>query len=104
VKRTLCCLMLLFAVGCSQSPTAPTSAPASIAGQLRWNVMASSCATMAPPTPQPEFSSAAIVQEPDGSVTASWSRTNSGRDVLLYAHFVRENGGWAMCSWDTADV
>jgi len=104
VKRSLCCLVLLLAVGCSQSPTAPTSA-SSIAGQLRWNVMSSSCAPVAPPSPQPDFNTASIVQEPDGSVTASWPRGSSGgREGLLYAHFVRENGGWAMCSWDMADV
>ena len=35
---------------------------------------------------------------------AAWPYVLDGRDVTLYARFVRENGSWAMCSWDTADV
>jgi hypothetical protein len=105
VKRTLIGLVLAIAIGCSQSPTAPTSSSAALAGQLRWNVMSASCGPVTPPPTQPEFSTATITQGQDGSVTASWRHvTVYNRDVLLYAHFVRENGGWAMCSWDTADV
>ena len=40
----------------------------------------------------------------DNSLTASWPYQQNGREVTLYAHFVFEKGGWAMCSWDTADV
>lgn len=45
-----------------------------------------------------------MVAQPDGSVVASWPYVANGRSVMLYARFVRENGTWAMCSWDTADV
>jgi hypothetical protein len=94
---------LLFAIGCSQSPTAPTSAP-SIATQLRWNVTSTSCAPVTMPPSQPEFSTATITQEGDGSVIASWPYLVNDRSTTLYARFVRENGGWAMCSWDVADI
>jgi hypothetical protein len=105
VKRTLIGLALSIAIGCSQSPTAPTSSSAAIAGQLRWNVMSASCGPVTPPPAQPAFSAATITEKPDGSVTASWAHvTTNNREVVLYAHFVRENGGWAMCSWDTADI
>jgi hypothetical protein len=50
------------------------------------------------------MSTARIQQQPDGSMMASWPYVLAGRDVTLYARFVRENGAWAMCSWDTADV
>jgi hypothetical protein len=95
--------MLLFAIGCSESPTAPTSA-APVAGQLRWNVVAASCAPNTPPSPAPDFSRATIVEQPDGSVMATWQHVVNNREGILYARFVRENGGWAMCSWDVADV
>jgi hypothetical protein len=104
VKRTLIGLVLSIAIGCSQSPTAPTSSSAAIADQLRWNVMSASCGPITPPASQPAFADARIIEEPDGSVTASWPQVVNNRSVTLYAHFVRENGGWAMCSWDTADV
>ena len=103
MKRTLCCLMLLSVIGCSQSPTAPTSAP-SIAAQLRWNVTSTACAPVTQPPSQPEFAAATISQEPDGSVIASWPYMMNNRSATLYARFVRENGGYAMCSWDVADV
>jgi hypothetical protein len=95
--------VLLFAIGCSQSPTAPTAAPP-IAAQLQWSVTSASCAPVSQPPSQPEFSAATIVQEPDGSVIASWPYLRNDRSATLYARFVKENGGWAMCSWDFADV
>ena len=103
MTRTLCGVMLLFAIGCSQSPTAPTSAP-SIAAQLRWNITSASCAPVTMPPAQPEFSTATITSENDGSVTASWPIMQNNRTAMLYARFVRENGGYAMCSWDVADI
>jgi hypothetical protein len=77
-----------------------------MASQLSWRVMSTSsaCEATSPPSPQPEFSTARISQQSDGSVMASWPHVQNGRDVMLYAVFVRENGGWAMCSWDTADI
>ncbi|HYB97479.1 MAG TPA: hypothetical protein VEC39_21080 [Vicinamibacterales bacterium] len=103
MKRTLCCVSLLFAMACSQSPTAPTSAP-SIAAQLRWNVASTSCAPVGAPPSQPPFTSATIVEEGDGSVVASWPYLHNNRTSMLYARFVKENGGFAMCSWDIADI
>jgi hypothetical protein len=50
------------------------------------------------------MSTARIQQQSDGSMMASWPYVLNGRDVTLYARFVRENGAWAMCSWDTVDV
>ena len=101
--RTLCGLMLLFAIGCSSSPTAPTSAPP-VAGNLKWNAVSASCAPMTPPSPPPDFSRATIVEQGDGSVVASWKWFTNGREGILTARFIPENGGWAMCSWDTTDV
>ena len=103
MTRTFCGLMLLFAIGCSQSPTSPTSA-SPIAAQLNWNVVSAACAPVTPPSPQPDFSSATISEQPDGSITASWQHFANNREGILYARFVRENGSWAICSWDTADV
>ena len=103
MTRTLCGLMLLFAIGCSQSPTAPTSAPP-LVSELRWNVVSASCAPMTPPSPPPDFSRATVKEQLDGSVTASWQWFTNNREGILYARFIRENGGWAMCSWDIADA
>ena len=103
MTRTLCGLVLLFAIGCSQSPTAPTSTPA-IATQLNWNVVSAACAPSTPPSPAPEFSRATVKEEPDGSVIASWQHVANNREGILYARFVKENGVWKMCSWDVADV
>lgn len=102
--RTLMSVMLLFATAaCSQSPTAPTE-PGANAGQLRWDVQASSCAPVTPPAPLPELGAATISSQSDGVVTASWPYSMRGRSATLYARFVQENGTWAMCSWDVADI
>lgn len=93
---------LIAACACS-SPTAPTRA-VDLASQLSWRVLATSCGLTAAPSPPPELGAARIQQEADGSVTASWPYLRDGREVRLYARFIRENGTWAMCSWDTADV
>jgi hypothetical protein len=103
VIRTLSALILLFAIGCSNTPTAPTSAPAA-AGNLKWNAVSATCAPMTPPSPPPDFSRATIREQEDGSVIATWKWFTNGREGILYARFVRENGGWAMCSWDVADA
>jgi hypothetical protein len=103
VIRTLSAVMLLFAIGCSSSPTAPTSAPAA-AGNLKWNAVSATCAPMTPPSPPPDFSRATIREQADGSVIASWKWFTNGREGVLYARFVQENGAWAMCSWDVADA
>ena len=103
MRVLLCAFALVVASACSDSPTAPSRAPA-VAGQLRWDVVSTSCAPVSAPSPQPDFGTATITTEPDGSVVASWPYVTNGRNVMLYARFVRENGSWAMCSWDTADV
>ena len=107
MTRTLCGLVLLFAIGYSksESPTAPTaSEPPTQSGPpvitLNLNVHAASCAPATPPSTQPAFSGATIVRQTDTTLTASWpvdSRT-------LYANFVLENNVWALCSWDIADI
>jgi hypothetical protein len=103
VRILNCVLSLAAAVACSNSPTAPSRAPA-VAGQLRWDVVSTTCAPVDTPSPQPDMGSATIVTDADGSLSASWPYVVAGRSVMLYARFVRENGTWAMCSWDTADV
>jgi hypothetical protein len=103
VRVVICVCALVVSTACSNSPTAPTQ-PGAVAGQLRWDVVSASCAPVVAPSPQPEFSSATITMAPNGTVTASWPYLENGRSVTLYAHFVRENGAWAMCSWDTVDV
>lgn len=108
MRILLCVLALAAAIACSDSlsPSSPSPSRASAAADLRWDVMSTSatCTAVTLPSPQPSFGAASITHEPDGSVTASWPYQANGRDVLLYARFVRENGSWAMCSWDTADV
>ena len=103
--RALICGCAIVAVSACSSPTAPTR-EVDLASQLSWGVLAtsSSCGSMPAPSPQPEFSTARITRQSDGSVMAAWPHVLDGRDVTLYARFVRENGTWAMCSWDTADI
>ena len=101
--RLLILPLFVIIVGCSNSPTSPTPASAAT-GPLRWDLMSASCAPMAPPSPLPEVSSASVQIEQDGRLTASWPYAVNGRSVTLYGHFVRQNGEWALCSWDTADV
>ena len=108
MTRTLCGLVLLFAIGCSKSPTAPTasdlptqSGPPVI--QLQW-VAAASCAPVTMPPTQPAFSSATLTNQADGSIVASWPYQSGGRTATLYARFVNEGNAWALCSWDIADV
>jgi hypothetical protein len=108
VTRTLCGFILLFAIGCSSSPTAPTPAePPTQSGppalQLQW-VAAASCAPVTMPPSQPPFSSASITQQADGSVTAAWPIQTGTRAGLLHARFVNEGNVLALCSWDIADV
>ena len=106
-----CVFALVVTIACSDSlsptspsPTSPSRASAATA--LRWDVMATaaSCTAESPPSPQPAFSTAVMTNQPDGSVIASWPYQLNGREVTLYAHFIRENDSWAMCAWDTADV
>jgi hypothetical protein len=106
VRIPLCVFALVAATACADSLTPSSPSRASAAADLRWDVMATSatCGAVTPPSPQPSFSAAALTNEPDGSLTASWPYQVNGRDVRLYARFIRENGSWAMCSWDTADV
>lgn len=103
MRILFCVFALVTAIACSESPTAPSRAPA-VNSQLRWDVISTTCAPVSAPSPQPEISSATVVTQPDGSVMASWPYTLNGRSVMLYARFVQENGTYAMCSWDTADV
>jgi hypothetical protein len=56
-----------------------------------------------PPT-QPAFSSATIINNADGSITAAWPYQSGNRSGTLYARFVNEGNAWALCSWDIADV
>jgi hypothetical protein len=110
VTRTLCGLMLLFAIGCSNSsPTAPTPAPPPTQSgptviNLQWNVAAASCAPVTMPPAQPPFAEATIVRQSDTSVTASWPFVSGARTGTLYANFILENAVWGLCSWDIADV
>jgi len=108
VTRLLSVFVLLFAIGCSRSPTAPTSTePPTQSGppviQLQW-VAAASCAPVTMPPSQPPFSTASLAQQPDGSITAAWPYQSGNRTGTLYARFVNEGGAWALCSWDIADV
>jgi hypothetical protein len=103
VRVWICVCALVVSMACSNSPTGPTESGA-VAGQLRWDVVSASCAPLVAPSPQPDFAAAAIAMKPDGSVVASWPYTDRGNAVTLYARFVRENGAWAMCSWDTVDL
>jgi len=110
VTRTLCGLVLLFAIGCSksQSPTAPTATePPTQSGppviQLQW-VAAASCAPVTLPPTQPPFSSATLTNNADGSISASWPYESGGRTGTLYARFVSQGNVYALCSWDIADV
>ena len=106
MTRTLCSLMLLMAIGCSKSPTAPTEPPTQSGPntiELQW-VAAAACAPVALPPTQPSFASAAITQNADGSVTASWPYQSGSRTGTLYARFVNQNNVFALCSWDVADV
>ena len=96
-------MMLVVSAACSNSPTAPSPVNA-VAGPLRWDVLATACAPVAPPSSQPDLSHARIQSQSDSVLTASWPYTVNGRSATLYATFIRENGVWAMCSWDTADV
>ena len=109
MKRTLCCLTLLFAIACSDSsPTAPTPTttqpPPTQAGppvlQLSWNVTAQSCAPVTMPPAQPAFADATIVREDDTHLTAAWPHQSR----TLYASFVLENNVWGLCRWDLADI
>lgn len=110
MTRTLCALMLLFAIGCSDSsPTAPTATePPTQAGPpvvaLNWNATALSCGNVTLPPTQPAFSAATIARESDTAVVATWPIQSNGRNSTLYARFVYENGAWGLCSWDIADI
>lgn len=109
MKLLLCSVMLMLAIACSQSPTAPTSAePPTQSGpgvmDLQWDRTAASCGTVAAPPAQPSTSQANIVRQTDTEIVASWPLQTNGRPSTLYARFVRENSGWALCSWDVADV
>ena len=111
MTRTLCALMLLFAIGCSKdsSPTSPTAnEPPTQAGPpavaLNWTTTAVSCGAVTMPPTQPAFADARLVQESDTAVIASWPITSNGRTSTLYARFVFENNAWGLCSWDIADV
>ena len=111
MTRTLCALMLLFAIGCSKdsSPTAPTanepptqSGPPAVS--LNWNTTAASCGAVTMPSQQPAFASATLTRESDTAVTATWPIESNGRSSTLYARFLFENGSWGLCSWDIADI
>ena len=100
MTRTLCGLVLLFAIGCSHAPdftygcrsALSQSGPPVI--QLQW-VAAASCAPVTMPPSQPPFSSAAINQQADGSMIAAWPYQSGNRSGTLYARFVNEGGVWA---------
>jgi hypothetical protein len=109
VTRTLCGFMLLFAIACSKSPTAPTSVePPTQSGppviDLQWNVAASSCGPVTPSPVQPSLTTATSVQQTDTTLNAAWPYQSGARTGVLYARFVRENNAWALCTWDIADV
>ena len=97
MTRTLCGLMLLFAIGCSQSPTAPTPASnrravGTTVINLQWNVIAASCAPVTTPPSQPAFAAATIVRQSDTSRHRALAVSNRAIATgTLYAHFVIEN-------------
>jgi len=102
---------LLFAIGCSNSPTAPTPAstpPPTQSGptviNLQWNVIAASCAPVTTPPSQPAFAAATMVRQSDTSITASWPYQSGARPGMLIANFIFENNVWGLCSWDTTDI
>lgn len=103
MRAFMCVMTLVVSAACSNSPTSPSEVNAA-AGPLRWDVLATACAPVAPPSPQPDLSTARIQSQSATSLTASWPYSINGRSATLYATFMRENGVWAMCSWDTADV
>ena len=106
VTRTLCSIVLLMAIGCSKSPTAPTEPPTQSgpnAIEMQW-VAAASCAPVVLPPTQPSVSTAAITNNADGSITASWPYQSGPRTGTLYARFVNQNNVFALCSWDVADI
>jgi hypothetical protein len=108
VTRTLCGLLLLFTVACSDSPTAPTATePPTASGPpviaLNWGVTAASCGNVSMPPSQPAFASATLVRESDTAIMASWPNQGE-RNGTLYARFLFENNVWGLCSWDIADV
>ena len=103
MRVLMCVLLLVVSAACSNSPTAPSPVNA-VAGPLRWDVLATACPPVAPPSSQPDLSTARIQSQSNNSLTASWPYTVNGRSATLYATFIRENGVWAMCSWDTADL
>ena len=109
MTRTLYVFVLLFAIGCSNSPTAPTSVePPTQSGppviDLQWNVAAASCGPVTPPPAQPSLTAATSVQQTDTTLNAAWPYQSGSRAGILYARFVRENNAWALCTWDIADV
>lgn len=101
--RLLLSVSALIAACACALPTEP-SQDADLASQLSWRVLAVSCGLNAVPSPLPDFSSARITSQADGSLVAAWPFVVNGRDVTLSARLVRENGAWAVCSWDTSDV
>jgi hypothetical protein len=101
--------MLLFAIACSKSPTAPTSVePPTQSGppviDLQWSVAASSCGPVTLPPVQPSLTAATTVEQSETTLSASWPYQSGTRAGIFYARFVRENNVWALCSWDVADV
>ena len=108
MTRTLCGVILMFAIGCSDSsPTAPTPPPTQPGPpviNLQWNVIAASCAPVSTPPSQPAFASAILVHESDTAITASWPSESTTRPGTLYARVILENNVWGLCSWDVADV
>lgn len=116
---------LVFAAGCSGSPTSPSAlvqspvaearsvaspgdgAPAGDTNgtpALRWDVVAPGCTPRPAPSPVPDPNDARLSQGPNGMTTASWWWMSAGREVLLVASFVDHEGLLKLCSWDTSDV
>jgi hypothetical protein len=95
--------MLLMAIGCSQSPTAPTptateppTQPGPSVINLQWNVTAASCAPVATPPAQPAFSAATMVRNSETSITAAWPHQTGSRPTTLIANFIFENNVWGL--------
>jgi hypothetical protein len=67
--------------------------------------VAPGCTPRTPPSPIPDSTAARVIQEPDGSIFASWDYTFPGGGTrLLYARFVLSDTNWSLRFWDTASV
>ncbi|MEZ5286866.1 MAG: hypothetical protein R2712_19070 [Vicinamibacterales bacterium] len=113
------CTVLL--IGCSNSPTSPTPVneappvteappttptPPLNPNDLHWEATGAGCQATARPTPIPDTGDGTVVRQDDGSVRADWLpyKAADGREGLLTARFVPNDGQYVLCSWDISDL